>query len=68
MGSVCCWPVLLTIRCTRYIGLGALGLGGLYMVMRRRDGGTMKGAAQSADLSAKKPLENKAEKMIGRGG
>jgi hypothetical protein len=49
----------------RYVGLGALGLGGLYMMMRRRSTGSR--MTEPGDLAAQKPAESNMEKVLGRG-
>lgn len=47
------------------MGLGALGLGAVYMMTRRR--GETSSMTQPGDLAAQKPSESTMEKMIGRG-
>ncbi|KAK4151220.1 hypothetical protein C8A00DRAFT_17355 [Chaetomidium leptoderma] len=51
----------------KYIGLGAVGLGGLYMMMRR--GGTKSNSnmAEPGDLAAQKSADSNMERMLGRG-
>ena len=52
----------------RYIGLGAVGLGGLYMMMRRRNPNSNKSnMTQPGDLAAQKPAESQMERVLGRG-
>ncbi|GAB1319792.1 Gram-positive cocci surface proteins LPxTG domain-containing protein [Madurella fahalii] len=48
-----------------YMGLGALGLGGLYMATRRR--GEASSIVQPGDLAAQKSSASTMEKMVGRG-
>ncbi|KAL2015395.1 hypothetical protein VTK56DRAFT_5549 [Thermocarpiscus australiensis] len=50
-----------------YIGLGALGLGGLYMLTRRKNGGSKSESGNQGDMSAQRPIGSKMERMIGRG-
>ncbi|KAK3291440.1 uncharacterized protein B0H64DRAFT_435793 [Chaetomium fimeti] len=51
----------------RYIGLGAVGLGGLYMMMRRPNPKSKSNMTQPGDLTAQKPAENQMERVLGRG-
>ncbi|EAQ84358.1 predicted protein [Chaetomium globosum CBS 148.51] len=50
-----------------YIGLGAVGLGGLYMMMRRRNPNPKSNMTQPGDLAAQKPAETQMERVLGRG-
>jgi hypothetical protein len=51
----------------RYIGLGALGLGGLYMMMRRQSTKGPSNVAQPGDLVGPKSAEKSMDRMLGRG-
>ncbi|KAK4142733.1 uncharacterized protein C8A04DRAFT_38107 [Dichotomopilus funicola] len=56
----------------KYIGLGAIGLGGLYMMMRRppqKKSSQAQGSnmTQPGDIAAQKPAGSEVEKMLGRG-
>ncbi|KAL2162578.1 hypothetical protein VTH06DRAFT_7492 [Thermothelomyces fergusii] len=53
----------------RYIGLGAVGLGGLYMMTRRTKSSNSpsKSMTQPGDLAAQKSADTKMERMLGRG-
>ncbi|KAH6842211.1 hypothetical protein B0I37DRAFT_313580 [Chaetomium sp. MPI-CAGE-AT-0009] len=50
-----------------YIGLGAVGLGGLYMMMRRPNPKNKSNMAQPGDLAAQKPAESQMDRVLGRG-
>ncbi|KAL2149082.1 hypothetical protein VTH82DRAFT_1768 [Thermothelomyces myriococcoides] len=52
----------------RYIGLGAVGLGGLYyMMMRRTNSKSTSNMTEPGDLAAQKSADTKMERMLGRG-
>ncbi|KAL2143064.1 hypothetical protein VTI28DRAFT_404 [Corynascus sepedonium] len=51
----------------RYIGIGAVALGGLYMMMRRTNPKAASNMTQPGDLAAQKPAESNMERMLGRG-
>lgn len=52
----------------RYIGLGALGLGGLYMMMRRQSAAPPPSSlTEPGDLVGKKSVDKNMERMLGRG-
>ncbi len=58
--------LLMTGNRYRYIGLGALGLGGLYMMMRRQSAASPK-MGEPGDLVSQKAADKSMERMLGRG-
>ncbi|AEO59450.1 hypothetical protein MYCTH_2119667 [Thermothelomyces thermophilus ATCC 42464] len=51
----------------KYIGLGALGLAGLYMMMRRTNSKSASNMTKPGDSAAQKSADIKMERMLGRG-